>query len=59
MCLGVAQIFPHFKKVNSRMHNMGQNDPDNAAHVDCLKHFVNFFTVLLNFVINLLCSLMR
>ena len=26
------------------MQNMDQIDPNDATHVDCLKHFVNFLT---------------
>ena len=29
------------------MHSMGQIDPNDATHVDCLKRFVNFLTVFL------------
>ena len=44
---------------NLRMHNMSQNDPDDAAHVDCLKRFVNFFTLFLDSVSNLLLNIKK
>ena len=44
------------KVINPKMHNMGQIDPNNASHVDCLKHFANFVSAFLDFVSNLLHS---
>ena len=40
-------------KFNPRMHNRGQNDPDDATHIYCLKHIGNFLLNLLDFVSNL------
>ena len=45
--------------LNPRMYNMGQIDPNDASHVDCLKHFANFVSAFLDFVSNLLHSRTR
>ena len=41
------------------MHDMSHNDPDDAAHVDCLKRFVNCFTLFLDFISNLLLDIKK
>ena len=35
------------------MHNIGQIDPNDASHVDCLKNFTNFVSAFVDFVSNL------
>ena len=47
------------KALNPKMHNMGQIDPNDASHVDCLKHFGNLVSAFLDFVSNLLHYCMR
>ena len=42
-----------------RRHSTGQIDPNDASHVDCLKHFANFVSAFLDFVSNLLHYRMR
>ena len=45
--------------VNSKMHNMGQIDPNDATHVYCLKRFVSFLTTFLEFFSELVNYPMR